>query len=153
VDEALFSAPGALKNSNDAMDLRLRKTVEADLEIFFVNQTDPEANFMAAFTPKNPRDKAAYMKRWTRLLQNDDINMQTILLGDEVVGCVVKFTMNGVAEITYAISKAHWGKGIATRAVQAFLEQETTRPLFGRVACDNVASRKVMERSRFKKTG
>lgn len=133
------------------MHILLRRSIESDLEIFFLNQTDEEANQMAAFTPKDPFDKAAYIEKWTKLLKGDTINMQTILAGNEVVGCVVKFVMEGYAEITYAISKAWWSKGITTKAVKQFLEVEKTRPIFGRVAFDNYGSQKVLERTGFVK--
>ncbi len=96
------------------MNIQLRNSIESDLEIFFYNQTDEEANHMAAFTPKDPFDKVAYLEKWSKLLKDETINMQSILLEDEVVGCVVKFVMEGNAEITYAVSKSCWGKGITT---------------------------------------
>jgi len=100
------------------MEIILRKSTETDLEIFFLNQTDEEANYMAAFTPKDPFDRPAYISKWKRLLQDKTINMQTIFIGDEAIGCVVKFEIEGEAEITYAINKAQWGNGITTIAVQ-----------------------------------
>lgn len=135
------------------MNIHLRQTIASDLEVFFVNQTDEEANYLAAFTPENPFDKEAYMAKWTKLLHNNEINMQTILLGDQVVGSVVKYVMFGDAEITYQISKEFWKQGITTKAVTLFLQQETTRPIFGRVAFDNYGSQKVLEKTGFIKTG
>lgn len=135
------------------MELSIRKSIESDLEIFFLNQTDEEANYMAAFTPKNPHDKEAYLNKWKRLMSDDTINMQTILTGDKVVGCVVKFVMYGDAEITYAISKEYWGRGITTKAVKTFLEKEPSRPIFGRVAFDNMGSQKILEKAGFKRIG
>ena len=61
--------------------------------------------------------------------------------------------MEGDADITYAISKAYWGKGITTKAVKQFITIEKTRPLFGRVAFDNFGSQKVLENVGFKKIG
>ncbi len=135
------------------MELSLRNSIESDLEIFFLNQTDEEANYMAAFTSKDPFDKDAYIKKWTRLLSNDTINMQTIIFENKIAGCVVKFIMEGEAEITYAIGKELWGKGIATQALKIFLTIEPTRPIFGRVAFDNFGSQRVLEKAGFKKIG
>ena len=131
----------------------IRNSVESDLEIFFINQTDYEANYMAAFTPKNPNDKEAYMAKWKRLLQDDTINMQTILYGNQVIGCVVKFVIEGDAEITYAISKEYWGRGLTTKAVREFLHNEKTRPIYGRVAFDNFASLRILEKVGFERVG
>jgi len=36
------------------MNIQLRPSVESDIEIFFNNQLDEEANYMADFTPKDP---------------------------------------------------------------------------------------------------
>jgi len=135
------------------MKISLRKSVESDLEVFFQNQADEEANFMAAFTSKNHYDRDAYIKKWTRLMSVDSVHMQSILLEDIVVGCVVKFVMGGDSDITYALDKKHWGKGITSEAVRLFLKIEETRPLFGRVANDNLGSQKILEKSGFKKTG
>ncbi len=135
------------------MNISLRNTLPNDLEVFFMNQTDEEANYLAAFTPKDPHDKEAYMTKWTGLLKNETINMQTVLADKKVIGCVVKFVMEGDAEITYAISKPYWGKGITTQAVAKFLGVENTRPIFGRVAYDNHRSQRVLEKVGFKKVG
>lgn len=135
------------------MTISIRKSIETDLEVFFQNQTDDEANYMAAFTPKNPHDKNAYFSKWTRLMTDDSVHMQSILLDGELLGCVVKFVMGGDSDITYALRKEHWGKGITTKAVRLFLEIEQTRPLYGRVAHDNLGSQKVLEKSGFKKIG
>lgn len=135
------------------MNITLRKSIETDLEVFYKNQADIEAIFMAAFTSEDPYDKEAYLKKWTRLMSVDSVNMQTILVEDVVVGCVVKFVMGGDSDITYALDKKFWGKGITTEAVKKFLKVETNRPLFGRVVNDNYGSQKVLEKNGFIKIG
>jgi ribosomal-protein-alanine N-acetyltransferase len=133
--------------------MSIRKSVESDLEVFFQNQADEEANYMAAYTSEDPNDRDAYITKWTRLMKVYSVHMQSILLDDKVIGCVVKFVMGGDADITYAISKEYWGKGITTKAVNLFLELEHARPLFGRVANDNYGSQKVLENSGFNRIG
>jgi RimJ/RimL family protein N-acetyltransferase len=135
------------------MKISLRKSIESDLNIFYQNQADEEANFMAAFTSKNPYDKDAYIKKWTELMTVDSVHMESIILDNIVVGCVVKFVMGGDSDITYALDKEHWGKGITTEAVKQFIEIEKTRPLFGRVANDNHGSKKILEKAGFIKIG
>ncbi|NOQ75040.1 MAG: GNAT family N-acetyltransferase [Crocinitomix sp.] len=135
------------------MKISLRKSIASDLEVFFQNQADEEANFMAAFTSKNPQDKDAYIKKWTGLMTVDSVHMQTIMLADQAVGCVVKFVMEGDSDITYALDKKYWGKGIVTSAVKQFLAIEKTRPIHGRVAYDNYGSQKVLEKAGFTKIG
>jgi RimJ/RimL family protein N-acetyltransferase len=51
-------------------------------------------------------------------------------------------------EVTYWIGRSYWGKGIATDALTAFLAVDRSRPLHARVASDNVASRRVLEKCR-----
>lgn len=131
------------------MNTTLRKSNKNDISLFFENQADDEALFMSAFTSKDPFDKVSYIKKWERLIDLESINMQTILFEGEIAGCVVKFVMDGDSDITYAINKKFWGKGITTEAVRQFLEIEKTRPLFGRTAFDNIASQKILKRNNF----
>lgn len=79
--------------------------------------------------------------------------MHTILMGDRVIGSIAKFEMEGDAEITYWIEKSYWGQGLATTALRIFLTMETTRPIFGRAAFDNIGSQRVLEKSGFIKVG
>ena len=41
----------------DFMTLSLRDVLESDLEVFFENQLDEGANYMAAFTSPDPSNK------------------------------------------------------------------------------------------------
>ncbi|MCH5715518.1 GNAT family N-acetyltransferase [Niabella hibiscisoli] len=133
--------------------LQLRSTTIADLEHLFLFQTDPEAIYLAAFTPKDPTDKLAYIAKYTKILEDPTTNNHTVLLDDNIIGSMAKFVMDGHAEITYWIDRKFWGQGIATRALQQFLNIETTRPIVARVAFDNLGSQKVLEKSGFIKTG
>jgi RimJ/RimL family protein N-acetyltransferase len=51
--------------------------------------------------------------------------------------------------VTYWIGRSHWGKGIATNALKALLAVDRSRPLYARVAADNVASLRVLEKCGF----
>lgn len=135
------------------MNVALRPTSFADLDILFYFQLDPEAIYMAAFTPKDPADKEAYMSKYTRLLSDPTINNQTILLDGVLAGSIAKFIMEGEAEITYWIDKQYWGRGVATSALIQFLKLESTRPLHARAAFDNRGSQRVLEKCGFVKTG
>ena len=134
-------------------EIILRKTEITDLEFFFIFQLDNEANYLAAFTSKDPTDKTAYLQKYTKLLNDRTINMQTIIVENIIAGSVAKFEMEGEAEVTYWIDKKFWGKGVATKALKEFLKNENTRPIRGRVAFDNFASQKVLEKCNFIKIG
>ncbi|HKP48315.1 MAG TPA: GNAT family N-acetyltransferase [Pyrinomonadaceae bacterium] len=133
--------------------VKLRPSEEADLEFFFQFQLDEEDNHLAAFTSKDPTDKKAYLEKYTKHLRDPTINNQTILLDEIIVGSIAKFVMNGHAEITYWIDRNFWGKGIATKALNDFLTIENARPIFARVAFDNLGSQKVLEKCGFVKIG
>ena len=134
-------------------EIKLRQSKISDLEIFFQFQLDKDANFLAAFTPKDPNDKGAYLQKYTKHLGDPTINMKTILVGETIAGSIAKFEIESDAEITYWIDKNSWGKGIATTALKIFLTIENVRPLFGRAAFDNFGSQKVLEKCGFVKIG
>lgn len=133
--------------------ITLTLTEVADLYTLFSFQLDPEALYMAAFTPKDPGDPNAYMEKYTACLANPSIHMRTIKSDDRIVGSIAKFVLDNQAEITYWIDRPYWGRGIATAALHAFLEMEATRPIRARVACDNIGSQKVLEKCGFVKSG
>ncbi|MCB0242704.1 MAG: GNAT family N-acetyltransferase, partial [Anaerolineae bacterium] len=49
----------------------------------------------------------------------------------------------------YWLGREYWGKGIATRALAAFLEIITVRPLYARAAQDNIGSLMVLAKCGF----
>jgi RimJ/RimL family protein N-acetyltransferase len=108
---------------------------------------------MAAFTTKDPSDESAFTAHWKRITADESIIIKTILYHKQVVGHVLSFEQFGAREVSYWIVKEHWGKGIATRALENFLEQVNTRPLFARAAKDNTASIRVLEKCGFTITG
>jgi RimJ/RimL family protein N-acetyltransferase len=129
----------------------LRQTEIDDLEWFFQFQLDKEAIQLAAFTPKDPTDKPAYLTKYSKLLDEPTVNMRTILFDNKIVGSISKFEIDGDAEITYWIDKHFWGKGVTTTALKNFLTIENMRPIFGRVAFDNYGSQRVLEKCGFVK--
>lgn len=68
--------------------LVLRDLVNEDLPIFFERQLDPEANYMAAFTEKDPTNQEAFMAHWQRILADNTVILQTILFNGQVAGVV-----------------------------------------------------------------
>jgi RimJ/RimL family protein N-acetyltransferase len=110
---------------------------------------DSVANHMAAFTAKDPTDREAFTAHWTRVLGDDTITKKTVLVRGQVAGHVVSFERFGKPEVSYWIGRDHWGKGIATAALSALLDLVTERPLYARVAKDNVASLRVLEKCGF----
>jgi RimJ/RimL family protein N-acetyltransferase len=135
------------------LNITLTETVKDDLNAFFQFQLDKEAIYLAAFTPKDPNDKTAYIEKYTKFLTDPTINTLTIRLNNLIVGSIAKFVMDNEAEITYWIDRQFWGQGIATTALKGFLNIEKNRPIRARVAFDNYGSQKVLEKCGFVKTG
>ena len=133
--------------------IQLREVTDDDLPIFFTQQQDPDAIHMAAFTAKDPHDAAGFMAHWDKILADDSIHIRTILLDKQVVGYVLTHGWFGNLEVTYWLGKAYWGQGIATQALTLFLQEQASRPLYARVAHDNIASRRVLQKCGFIITG
>ncbi len=131
----------------------LRDTVESDLPTLFIQQQDPEANFMAAFTSRDPSDRAAFDTHWHKIMHDDTVINKTILYNGEIAGSIAKFIMFGQPEIGYWIGKEFWGKGIATQALKAFLEIVPIRPIYAAAAKDNPGSLRVLQKCGFVITG
>ena len=135
-------------------ELGLRNVVNDDLPIFFEYQLDQEANSMAAFTAKDPTNLEAFMAHWHRILADETTINQTILVNGQVAGSVASYEEEGKPEVTYWLGKEYWGKGIATWALKEFLAQKNQiRPIYARVAKDNLGSRRVLEKCGFKIIG
>ena len=128
----------------------LREVQAEDLPLFFEHQLDPEANYMAAFTAKDPTDRQAFMAHWTRILGDATNTVRTILTQGQVAGSVSSYEESaGHPEVTYWLGRPYWGQGIATAALRTFLAQVTTRPMYARVAKDNLGSLRVLEKCGF----
>jgi RimJ/RimL family protein N-acetyltransferase/precorrin-6B methylase 2 len=134
---------------NNDLKVKLREVHSTDLPHFFQHIQDPEALHMAAFTPENPENWDAFQTNWNRIMADDYIVINTILFMGIVAGHIFHFEIDSRTEISYWLGKAFWGKGIATRALSEFLIQVETRPLYARVAKDNAASIRVLEKCGF----
>ena len=127
----------------------LRDTIEDDLTIFFEQQLDSDANYMAAFTARDPTDNDAFMAHWAEILGDDTKINKTILFNEQVAGYIACFEQLGQREVCYWIGKEYWGRGLATKALSDLLGHMKIRPIHARVAKDNVASIRVLEKCGF----
>ena len=127
--------------------VRLRDVEPADLPVFYEHQLDADATAMAAFPS---RDRAAFDAHWaTNVLGNATTVTQTILVDGQVAGYIGSWPQDGARLVGYWIGKQHWGKGVATTALAAFLQLVTERPLHAHVAEHNVGSIRVLEKCGF----
>ncbi len=128
-------------------EVRLRNIEPHDLPIFYEQQLDGDATRMAGFPS---RDRAAFDAHWaTNILANPTAVTQTILFDGQVAGYIGSWTQDGVRLVGYWIGKAHWGMGVATRALAGFIQLVTERPLYAHVARHNVASIRVLAKCGF----
>ncbi len=126
--------------------VRLREVRQADLPIFFEQQSDPEAAQMAVFPS---RDREAFLSHWARILADPQVTARTILFEGQVAGNILSWERSGRMLVGYWVGKEHWGKGVASRALSLFLLQVRTRPLFAHVARSNIASLRVLQKCGF----
>ena len=137
--------------SSPDSDILLRKVAEADLVTFFEQQQDPVANWMAAFTAKDPTDWAAFAAKWAKILGDGTGTAKTIVCGGCVAGNVLSFVApwSCQREVSYWVGREYWGRGVATKALAAFVSELAERPLYARAAADNVGSIRVLEKCGF----
>lgn len=133
--------------------MRLRPYGPADSDALFEWMRDPEAVALAAFTAADPDDRTAFDAWLARNLANPAVVHRMIDVDDVTVGTISSFVIEDEREITYWIDRAHWGSGVATAALRAFLAELPERPLFARTAAHNVGSARVLERASFVRVG
>src|SRR5258707_15415179 len=89
---ALRARPAKVRRGGARMsDIVLPEVTADDLPIFFEQQRDPDANYMAAFTAKDPADRNAYVARWTRILGDASVIWRTTLFEGRVAGSVSSY--------------------------------------------------------------
>jgi RimJ/RimL family protein N-acetyltransferase len=125
----------------------LRDVCEDDLPVLFEHQLDAEAARRADFPS---RDWPAFHAHWSRILRDDSTMRKAIVFENAVVGNIVSWSQDGDRLVGYWLGREHWGKGLATAALSAFLGLETSRPLVAHVAVHNGASVRVLEKCGFR---
>jgi RimJ/RimL family protein N-acetyltransferase len=132
----------------------LRAVEPGDLPLFFEYQLDPDGSYMAAFTAADPSDRAAFDAHWAEILHNETGLVRTILADGQVAGSMVTYEDGtGQVEVGYWLGKSFWGRGIATAALRVLLLEVSNRPLYARVAKDNLASLRVLRKCGFTVVG
>ena len=132
---------------DDRRVVTLRDVRPSDIERFYDYQADPVSNEMAGVSA---RDRAAHEAHWAEVRQDPANVQRTIVDDDVVVGNIASFVMDGHRQIGYRIGREHWGRGIASQAVQLFVaDVELRRPLFGHVLETNLGSLRVLHKAAF----
>lgn len=130
--------------------VRLRPVAEADLELFYRHQADPESAAMAAFPV---RDYDAFMHHWSVIVPQTTANVRTIVADDACVGHVISWGMADKPLVGYWVERKEWGRGIATEALRQFVKVIEPRPVYAMVSEHNAGSIRVLEKVGFVREG
>ncbi len=126
--------------------VRLRRVEAGDLPRMYELEADPDLNRMAVTIP---RTKEAFDAHWAKVLDDPRVTARVILVGEEVVGFISRFPRDGRDHVGYWIDRAHWGRGIASRALPLLLREVAQRPLVATAATSNGASLRVLQKCGF----
>lgn len=133
------------------MATSLRAVEPADLEAFYAHQADVDAAASAAF---RPRARPDFMRHWhEKVLGDAGVIVRTVLEHGTVAGNVCAFQEEERWLVGYWIGREHWGRGVATRALQQFVALVPARPLHAIVAAGNAGSIRVLQKCGFARTG
>lgn len=157
LEDVLTLPDGAIAPDNAALvsaaiirvgvgEVVLREVNPADLPIFYAQQRDPAAAQLAGFPPRDWENFAAH---WARILADDALIQRTILVDGQVAGNIGRYPQDGQQLVGYWLGRGYWGRGIATAALAAFLNEQPQRPLTAYVVRHNAASRRVLEKCGF----
>ncbi len=108
-------------------EIVLRDVEDSDLPIFFERQLDPDANWMAAFTAKDPADRDAFMAHLARIRSDPANVIQTILYDGRVAGSVSSYQEEpGKPEVDATLSHEIYVETLRERLLDVV--EETMRP-------------------------
>jgi RimJ/RimL family protein N-acetyltransferase len=79
--------------------------------------------------------------------------LRAITCDGQLVGCIGSSAFPGQTEVTCWIGRAAWARGIASRALALLAGLVPARPLYARVASDNIGSLRAAQKAGFKITG
>ena len=130
------------------MKIELRKVQESDLKTFFNFQQNEDANFMAAFISRDPKNWDEFINHWNKILSDDLNYIRTITYKNIVVGNMLSFLMFEQREIGYWIDKDYWGKGIMVEVLAALQKHASNfqKKIIATVKEQNHNSIRVLEK-------
>lgn len=131
----------------DTPNITLRPTLPTDLPALFALQVDQASNDMAGTKPYSAE---AYAARWEANFKNPALVPRVIVLDGRVIGSIACFQNEGRDCVGYWIDKAHWGRGIAGRALALLLAEVSRRPLHATAAKSNTASIRALRSNGFR---
>lgn len=131
----------------DPAAVALRAVRTTDLDQFFADQADPQS---AALAVVPARSRPEFLSHWAKISADPRVVLRTITASGDPVGNALSFVRDGHRHIGYRISRAHWGRGVASTALPLLLHEISERPLIATVAEHNAGSIRVLEKSGFR---
>jgi hypothetical protein len=80
-----------------------------ELDELFDQKRAPQAVWMAAFTAKDPHDRAAFDAHMARVRSAPDITLRAVTFDGQLAGSIASFVVEGATEITYWINRGGLG--------------------------------------------
>src|SRR5689334_24509445 len=87
-------------------ELALRPIEDSDLDALFEQMRDPESVRMAAFTTKDPDDRAAFEIHMAKVRTSPEVTTLAVTADGRLVGSIACFVVDGDTEITYWIDRS-----------------------------------------------
>lgn len=143
--------------------LSLRPPTPLDVPLMYAIGCDPVSCEMAGVKPRTReafeavhRKASADPRIVTRVIEMMRLGAASEPCTGEFVGSISVFQapLEGSTEerdnVGYWLAREHWSKGIASRALAMFLQEEPRRPLHATAAMSNLASHRVLLRNGFR---
>ena len=129
----------------------LREVRDGDLPTLFEHQRDPDSTAMAGFPA---REREAFDAHWAKIRADPECRTRAIVVDGRLAGNIGSWWQDdGRREVGYWLGREFWGRGIASRALAAYLREERERPLHAFVVRHNPASLRVLEKCGFTVAG
>lgn len=129
----------------------LRHTRVEDIPRLYALECDAEVAAMAGI---KPRTREMFFAKWEEVLRDPNVRARVIEVrgpgGAEFAGTINVTQADGRNMVGYLIARSHWGRGVASRALEALLKEEPRRPLHANVIRTNPASIRVLEKNGFR---
>lgn len=168
----------AAARSPAPLEVTLRNPLPADVPLLHAFENDPAWCAMAMLKPRSRAAFEAVWAKLFEDWAKEDAGpsglprffQRTILADGEVCGTIgvrpngqqhAAAGEQGAAggeqcaaggerfDVGYGLGRAHWGRGIASRALGLLLADVSRRPLYATVAASNAASMRVLEKHGF----
>lgn len=136
-----------------AKAVQLRPVQAGDIALFFEHHLQVRPMPASASPAEREARKATFVERWEQMLADEKVLARTIVCEGAVAGYVAHIIQREKPSIASWLGREHWGKGIATQAVRDFLALVEVRPVYARVAYDNLAALTVLRKIGFEIVG